>query len=126
MYYCRYAIFCFLGRDCISDRAYFFSLFRGVYCFLVPLPGFFLSPCHLVSTRGGKAYTWHISSIIFAPTQKLVNGSWYVSIVPLMIFFICAMGLGTGARCGQQLHIWDFRKKTSGLYIFYLNILHLS
>ena len=54
----------------------------------------------------------------FSPTQELVNGSWYVSIVPINDFLYLYQGVGTGARCGQQLHIWDFRKKT-GLHIFF-------
>ena len=44
------------------------------------------------------------------------------------MFSLSVPRAGTGARCGQQLHIWDFKKKTR-LYIFfdvYLNILHLS
>jgi len=78
-----------------------------------------LSPCHLVSTHGSKAYTWHISSVIFAPTQKLVNGSWYGSIVPLMIFFICTKGLGQVPGVASSC-IFGILEKKQVDYTFFL------
>merc|ERR1711951_233958 len=44
------------------------------------------------------------------------------------MFSLSVPRAGTGARCGQQLHIWDFKKKKLDYTFFdvYLNILHLS
>ena len=93
----------------------FSSYSAEFYCFS-RTPAWF---CHLVtlSAPGVAKPTLDRSQVsFFSPTQELVNGSWYVSIVRINDFLYLCHGVGTGVTSSCIFGILE--KKTSGLNNF--------
>ena len=103
MYYCPY-VFYFFPRAHLYFWPRLFFPYSAEFSFLGPC--LVLSPCRLVSTQGGRATTWYISSIILAPTQSLLMGLGNGSIVLLMFSLSVPGGWDrcqvTGAACGSH------------------------
>merc|ERR1711951_214673 len=88
MYYCPYAIFLFL-------TAPIFPLIPRSFIVFSRTPAWFLSPCQLPGVA--SLHLIDLKYHFFSPTQELVNGSWYVSIVRINDFlYLCH---GAGDRC---------------------------